>query len=385
MSGLQLTTIESEKLIFNDFDSIACYNGSVAPTFTQPDVNISYAGASIKTPGDWGGGAGNKGYMNTNVGYNWVGKYNDTSRTNKNVRALVSGNSETATDQSVNMYWNGIAYDYKERYDIFRAWSGDDWVFGWLDAPLFITSSSIKLRNVTDILLNGYYANFSNEKGTVVNPSVYWVYTTTTGVAGSSNIQMSGYEYGIVNSSSVELQKNATSGKATYNNYIIQYDGATTWNVSNIEFLSTFRKHSSNTMKSKDLLNKVTQTTKFNWMGTSLHHNTQSAHTGTVSFDVSQIYSNPQLVAKMNQPITVEDTVNTIMPSIGMLSSDQAANKIKQFKDPVTATFKKASATINPPTLEKGFPLFYCEKNVICKWSPKFLNGLMLNSSNNWY
>lgn len=196
---------------------------------------------------------------------------------------------------------------------------------------------------------------------------------------GSSTLSTAGNDFGSSNVSLVSLQANS-AGEQTYRKHIIQYNGNTNWCVSNDTFTKTFRKHSSNSKTSKSLLNALSQTVNFDWMGTAL------SGTGAGSKD-SQSYDRTKIgtaIFKVNNNATlnVTDSANAILPSIGMLSSDQPARKILQFGSDKNSIFNGIEYPIAPSTLEKGLPLFYCEKDAICTWEAFFKEGLMKSGSN---
>ena len=349
IAGLSSVLTTEKNLFFSKWEDISCFSGVMDPTFEVPNVNIFI-----------GGGINNEYKWDSNKYIKHFAQPISVRLTNSDaagvIRPLVTNKTDEASGGG-ETYWAGIAEKYKENY----AMSLSIYTAGTSDMANVEASSgtgTYQFQNVTRIVVNnGYNSSFATAN-TVINPTVQW---KGPGVSYWNAITFSNKTAASV--ASVELGTNS-AGKTTVYDHIIQYSGDNEWWVSNQKFTKTFMKHSKNGNKASNLLSKVNKNVNI----ASLAY----------AFESGQ---NPY--SKRRYSISVEYTTpnNDIIPSVGMFSAVKKAKNIYLTSEEVSYEEKNTSKTLTNKTLEKGFPLFWAEKDIEINWSPKFTVGKTYGST----
>ena len=371
LSGIDVSKWISENIIMNKWDDVTCYNGAYAPTYSLPSVNIGFTYIHC-WPSPYASGYRN-GWWTLISNYKYT---NDGSE--YAYRPLVTGNKED--DQTDNMVWNGIAYKYLEQWDMNKSnmQTNGTWLT-WMDGPVDHDYGGT-LRNALKFNPNGSY---DDAKAILANwtPNLYWVWKekvdTDWDVVNVSISPANDQNYICV----FNVTLATVNDKKTFHDHIIEYDGNTTWTVSNTEFTKTFR-----TSSSKTSTNLFTASTKSGivayWgllaLGGSRFTKSADGMTTTAialdsSFDAGGGTQTPQ----------VEDNSAETLPAVGMLAADQRSSDIYQFNDKRIVNFQNDEVTLEKQTLEKGFPLFYVKDDMEIEWKPVF-NKYCKKSGDNW-
>ena len=363
LTGIKTSTTETMKILTNDWTEISCFNGIWEPSFQYPDVSIIYAGG-IANDFSWNQNNWNKKFS---MPFWRRYKYNRTNtNVNKSYRPLVTGNKETS--QTTDMVWNGIANYYVETFESTLAFqiqgSGD---LAGIEAQS--ETKTFRFLNPCVYQMSGYVSGFKNSSGALsaefkykTSSKDYWNGITLSNKTGRNN-------------AAVELKTDSNNITKTYE-HIIQYDGDTKWPVSNELFTKTFRAYSKNTIKSNAWMNQTTKT-GYNKMLVGHGQNYQSAGYYYNNYQNSFFYYT-------NLGWSDTDEKSEIVPSIGMLASDQKASAIYQYEKDKKYTFDKKEVTIKMPKLQEGFPLFYAKKGTKITWEPYFKKGKKQNTSGTW-
>lgn len=363
LSGINIAKTITSDIIMRNWEEVTCYNGSFAPTYDLPSINVGYTyihcwPRSMETAG----GANNRnGFWNIAIMLTYT-----NPKTNYVYRPLVTGNKETS--QTTNMVWNGIAYKYMESWDVAKSniQTNGTWLM-WLDGPTQYDYGGI-LKASLRFNPSGYYSTVDAALA-CWTPSLFWRYRakTSTGPWATQNITIySANDITSVGEFKVELVK--SGDKTTFHDHIVEYDGSKTWKVSNETFTKTFRLASNKT--STDLYNASTKSglvanygilTMVGWALTYSNQRFRATNASSY-YNSGGSTSNPE----------TEDITATTLPCIGMLSSDQEARNIYQYKDRMTISFDGKDIILEKQTLEKGFPLFYVEDGMDVSWEPEF-------------
>ena len=369
LTSLNISSEVKTSIIMKNWSDVTCYNGSFAPTYDLPSVNIglTYIHCWPKSMQAVSRRSNRNGWWNISLMFTY-----SNPGTNNIYRPLVTGNTET--NQTTNMVWSGIAYKYMEYWNMSKTnmQTNGDWLM-WLDGPTTYDYGGT-LRNTLRFSPSGYYSSPASILATW-SPTLFWKYRekSSTGDWNTQNIT--------INSSNdkfsvcvFDVVLGKSGNDTTFHNHIIEYDGNKKWTVSNKDFTSTFRLASS--VDSSDLFNATTKTgLTANW---GLLTNTTNTTSGgwTRTYDdqrFSPIDSNSYYnCGGSSSTPDIEDASATTLPCIGMLSADQDANDIYQFNDNIIVTFKGKTTTLSKQTLEKGFPLFYVDKDLEVSWEPVF-------------
>ena len=362
LAGIKTAKIESMDILTNDWTEISCFNGVWDPTFQYPDLSIIYAGG-IANDFSWGSGNNKKFSMPFWRQY----RYDRTNtNVNKSYRPLVTGNTETS--QTTNMVWNGVANYYVETFESTLAFqtqgSGD-----LADVEVISGSQTLKFLNPCVYTMSGYVSGFA-AKDDCLNATFKW---RSTSAGYDNNISMENKSAS--NAAIVELKTDSNKITKTYE-HIIQYKGDEEWSVSNEKFTKTFRAHSKNTLKSNAWMN-ATSRTGYNRMLIGHGNNYQSAGYYYNHYQRTFFY-------RTNMSWADTDDQNKIIPSIGMLASDQKASAIYQFEKDKAYQFGKNTFEVKKPKLHEGFPLFCAKEGVKCTWRPYFKKGKKQNTSGTW-
>ena len=341
LAGLATQTSTTLPVLNPLWSEVSAFNGKIAPTFTIPDLNIYY-----------GGGA--KGYVSWSGGYKRyslsISARYTYSNGNKNTRALVkcNVNEDQQSASGAKFAWDGVENSYKESWSINAGLdnqgAGD--LYG-VEGP---ESKSFRIENGINInLSNGYISNLSTLTS-IVDPKIYYVFN------GGTNTSLLSFP----NKNVRTVAQVATSDREY--EHIIAYDGTDSWCVSEPSFTKTVRSHSSSSVTSnimssvsKDATGSVTcmrQDNDGSWQGSSL--STSYAHS----------------------------TVNSVKyPSIGMLSSDKAANTILQTLDDISYEYANKKGKLQDVKLHVGLPVLAAAKDSTIKWSPRFTLGKTWSST----
>ena len=359
LQGITLDKVQSESIIMSDWDDVTCYNGSFAPTYSLPTVNIGFTYIHCwPQPFQLGG---RNGYWNYVASYLYSNPGTDYI-----YRPLVTGNAET--NQTTNMVWNGIAYKYMEHWNISKTnmQTNGDWLM-WLDGPIDYDFGGT-LQNALRFAPDGYYSNAKDIIATW-NPTLYWQWKQKTDTTWNrSNITINATnDKNYIAVFNVALKQ--VNSKETFHDHIIEYDGAKTWRLSNETFTHTFRSVSPWTSTNLIQYSTITGLTAF--YGLLNRHGTwtyeDSKQKSIPGGDDPYFDSGGGTIAP-----NVEDTSDTVLPSVGMLEADQKAEDIYQFADKKNITFKNDTVELDKQTLEKGFPLFYVKNGYEISWEPVF-------------
>lgn len=391
LAGISFVSQVTTNIIFNDWEDVTCMNGVINPEFELPNftANVSYwlpfdyiaAGKTSSL---------SYGFNLKFLAGNWKGtKVNSWDKTKTIKRALVTENSESATDQSANMVWDGIAKRYEETYTFTRTYFENAIDPGYGDR-LDIYVVSLKLVNISNLLMNGYYPNYLNETKAVVNPTIEWYYGS-----GSPTTKYSTFSFDndasktrtpiYINTSNVTLGEDA-SGKTKELEHIVQWNKNTEWCVSNPTFLKTFRKNSNNTKKASELLTSCSVSGRMDMLGALVTAGLPTGYNYTTKqFDLTETPAGTTykefLCMQEGTQIATSTSDNQIIPSIGMLQNNQAASKIKQHNKILKYSFDNYKFDIGKPTLEQGYQLLAATKFSKIKWLPVFNNKYFWDSS----
>ena len=379
LSGVKIAKTVKSNIIFNDWDDVTCYNGAYAPTYGLPSVNIAYTYSHCwpkPMQQNGGSGANRNGYWNIAIMF----KYNNPGSDNV-YRPLITGNVEN--DQTTNMVWGGIAYKYMEYWNMGKSNinTNGTWLM-WLDGPTTYEYGGT-LRNSLRFSPSGYYTSANSILATWT-PSLFWRYRQNgTTTWNTQNITIdSGNDKTATCVFNVELAKNGDD--TTFHDHIIEYDGSKRWKVSNKDFTKTFRPASS--LNSTNLFTVASKSglvanwgilTRIGWTITESNQRYTASSINPPAAE-SSYFNNGGSTSTPD----VEDVSATTLPCIGMLSEDQEANDIYQFGNKINFTSNGKNITLEKQTLEKGFPLFYVNKDSEISWEPEFRKYYKKNGTN---
>ena len=363
LAGIKTSKIETMNILTNDWTEISSFNGVWEPSFQYPDLSIIYAGGMANdfswNPNNW-----NKKFS---MPFWRQYRYDRTNtNVNKSYRPLVTGNKETS--QTTDMVWNGVANYYVETFESTLAFqtqgSGD-----LAAVEVKGGSHTLKFLNPCYYTMSGYVSNFKS-KNDCLNATFQW-----RGQGKGYDNEISMENKSASNAAIVELKTDSNKITKTYE-HIIQYKGDTEWAVSNEKFTKTFRRYSKNTLKSDGWMNTATKT-GYNKMLVGHGQNYQSAGYYQNNYQESFFYNT-------NMGWQDTDDKKEIIPSIGMLASDQKASAIYQFEKDKKYQFGKKTFEIKKPKLNEGFPLFSAKEGTKCTWKPYFKKGKKQNTSGAW-
>ena len=374
LAGLSNKQTTTNNILLSSWTDIAAFNGSYAPSFDYPEVNVLYAGG-MNNYYSWASNQWWKMYALAMI----CRLKNTPSKTSNKYRALFKSNKaeDKQSEADNKLFWDGIAINYYERYSINSGIFSDDRGvdLAALEAPESNTYQFKFINPVNLLISDGYNSTFASNVNNL-KPTVQWKCSSKD---YWNEVSFPKKNLGAV--AEVELLKegNDQNKESKMYKHIIQYSGDTLWCLSNENFTKTFRTHESNTSKTNTLLENTTKTAKAGYTATSHwgSSNTSFWSDDTTSYGFGQ-------VGRSEVTYEYENDTDLVLPSVGMLASDVAAKGIYQMSESIQYQYGNKTGTIDPTTLEKGFPLLAAAKDNEITWMPKFTKGKVLNSSGQW-
>lgn len=344
LAGVQISKTTPYELP-NAWNDVYFLNGSIAPTFRVPELDVvySYTGESavaVKNLKQFVVSGRDKNEFKWGT--------NETC-----LRPLFGVLSGTESDpDNVVMYWRGIAQRYHEKYDII--WSRADEYNDLAQLDAHPGYCSAKITDAYKISATGYFAFLSNNAAFYAPSAKFRL--SADGVSYSEIDVKKNYVFGTLVFPIVSFDE--INGKTTDFDHVVQYDDDTTWDLSNENFLKTFKVHASNTYTATSLYNSkkgslCTQSTRYS----AGYHDGAKFAGGEVA------------------GVTYVNT-NDVLSSIGMLKNSRKAGDIYQLEtktgDEKTITVNKKSFVIPNKTLQEGFQLCASTTESVVDWEADF-------------
>ena len=346
LAGLSSVTTEKLFIMLNGWDRVYAFNGVVDPTFSLPGVNVYYGGGMNGTYN-----RGTEGNVRFTIAFNR--RYiNDASN---NIRPMLSCNKGEA-DTSRTFYWSGVATDYQEKYSC--------------NVSLFYNNSTTDIPGIDAI--SDTTVGFIDGVCYRVSDGYNGTFGTSTSVLQPKvNIGDGTYGYAREVNFNSKTASNVAEIKYTNTKYdhIISYNKEDKWCVSVPTWTHTFRTHADNNKRSKELGNACS----LQGEGSSTSYKYREG-SGVVAFRGKSL-------SIIESTTTFSDLV---LPSVGMIQRDFATKEIVLTKDDIKYTEKGQEKILEKSTLEKGFPLFYAEKDAKITWKPYFVKGEAKTSTGAW-
>ena len=353
LAGLSAESRVTKDIFNNSWSILSCINGTYAPSFWKPDLDILYGG---NYRGNFSYTSGStKEFKQYTMGYAVRYTYN---LANKMTRAIATCNKSEA-DQSasgVKYYWGGVTKEYTEKYSINAGLSnnGNSDLYGIEGTG----AKSLTFENGVTLNINDGYQSSFPTLTSVVSPTISYKYDG----AHPSTLTF--------NTKTVGCTAEVTTGETIdYLDHIIQYDGEEAWCLSVPNFTHTFRTHEDNTHNSSNILSS-----------------TSKAAEGSVTCLKGTGSSGPTTPsggASTTLTFSHSTTTSKTFPSIGMLKYDKQSKNITQFKDPVYwEASTSTKGTVTDLRLVRGMMLLAAPKDATIKWSPRFTKGKVYDSTN---
>ena len=341
LAGLSSTSTTTVSILTPSWTEVSAFNGTIAPTFTIPKLDISYGGG-VKGYHSWSTYYYKRYSMEYNMRYTYTSNNNNTRAL---VKCNVSENQQSAS--GAKFAWDGVENKYRESWSINAGINNNSG--GDLHSVETTYAKSFRVENGINInLSNGYISNLSTLT-TVINPTIYYTCNGNTNTLSFPT-------------KSVNTVAEIETSDRTYQ-HIIQYNGTTSWCVSEPSFTKTVRTHTASNVTS-NIMSSVSKTAS----------GSVTCYAGDTRNGIYQGSS-----TSISYTHTTQSAVK--YPSVGMLSSDKAANTILQTLDDISYEYANKKGKLQDIKLHVGLPILAAAKDSTIKWSPRFTQGKAWSSA----